>query len=156
MWERLFLSLAGAATSIIFVTTKHIFCHDKSMLVATKVCLLWQNIFVATKVFCDKYLSWQTCVCHDRSFVTTKDVFCHDKHMFVATKVSFLWQNFCCDKIMFVVIKVLSQKTCFVMTNTSFSQENFCRDKNNTCGSSRQYSPCCLVLPQSLHSHWMN
>ena len=31
------LSLAGAATSMIFVATKHIFCRDKSMLVATNV-----------------------------------------------------------------------------------------------------------------------
>ena len=31
------ISLAGAATSIIFVATKHIFCHNKSMLVATKL-----------------------------------------------------------------------------------------------------------------------
>ena len=30
------ISLAGAATSIIFVATKHAFCHDKSMLVVTK------------------------------------------------------------------------------------------------------------------------
>ena len=31
------VSLAGAAISIIFVATKHIFCHNKSMLVATKL-----------------------------------------------------------------------------------------------------------------------
>ena len=31
------VSLAGAATSIIFVATKHVFCGDKSVLVATKV-----------------------------------------------------------------------------------------------------------------------
>ena len=31
------LSLVGDATSINFVMTKHIFCHDKSMLVTTKV-----------------------------------------------------------------------------------------------------------------------
>ena len=37
------MSLAGAATSIIFVTTKHVFCRDKSMLVATKLCLSRQK-----------------------------------------------------------------------------------------------------------------
>ena len=52
-------SLAGAATSIIFVATKHVFRHDKSM-------------FVATKYFC-----------HDKTFVATN--ICCDKH-FVATK----------------------------------------------------------------------
>ena len=31
------VSLAGIATSIIFVATKHVFCCDKSMLVVTKV-----------------------------------------------------------------------------------------------------------------------
>ena len=30
------VSLSGAATSIIFVATKHVFCRDKSMLVETK------------------------------------------------------------------------------------------------------------------------
>ena len=40
------LPLAGVATSIIFVATKHVFCRDKSMLVATKVCL--SHTFAAT------------------------------------------------------------------------------------------------------------
>ena len=31
------VSLAGIATSITFVATKHVFCRDKSMLVVTKV-----------------------------------------------------------------------------------------------------------------------
>ena len=30
----------GAATSIIFVATKHVFCRDESMLVATKLMLV--------------------------------------------------------------------------------------------------------------------
>ena len=47
------LSLAGAATS-------YHFCRDKLVLVATKVCLSRQNIFVATKYFC-----------RDKSFVAT-------------------------------------------------------------------------------------
>ena len=115
-WER--VSLAGAATSIIFVTTKvlsqqtcvmtkHVFCCDKSMLVATtknvmtKWCLLQQN-------FChNKYLLRQTCVCHNK--------FCHDKHVFVATKVCLSWQTFCCDKIMLVATNICHDKT-FVAT----------------------------------------
>ena len=44
------LSLAGAATSISFVSTKNVSCRDKSMLVK-KLCLSWQNIFVATKLW---------------------------------------------------------------------------------------------------------
>ena len=79
------VSLAGAATSIIFVMTKHVFCRDKSRLetkifccdnffVATSVLLLWQKTcFVVTKVCLllqisvatsfvttDMRLSWQT------------------------------------------------------------------------------------------------
>ena len=104
------LSLAGAATSIIFVTTntflsrqtrvchnKHIFCHNKSMLVTTKL-LLPQN-----DVCRDKYLSWQKFL--------TKDVFCHDNHVCLSQ------QNFCEDKIMFVATKVLSRQKYFVATN---------------------------------------
>ena len=37
------LSLAGAATSMIFVATKHVFCRDKSMLVATNIFLSPKN-----------------------------------------------------------------------------------------------------------------
>ena len=55
--------MAGAATSVIFVATKHVFCRDKSMLVATK-----QDNFCRDK----------------RHFVRQK--FCPDKHTFVATK----------------------------------------------------------------------
>ena len=66
------LSLAGAATSIIFVATN--ICCDKTF-VTTKICLSWQAYFchdkrhVLSKQTC---LSWQTCVCHDNTFVTTK------------------------------------------------------------------------------------
>ena len=81
------LSLAGAATSIIFIVTKVLLWQNMSF-VATKVCLQQQkfchdkqfchdkvflsfvatNNFVTTKIF----LSWQTCVCHDKTFVATK------------------------------------------------------------------------------------
>ena len=101
-----------------FVTTKPVFCHDKSMLVVTKplsqVCrdksyvtrsiLLSRHVFAATKVC----LSWQNYVCRNNkiillwqkfcrdkhTFVMSKDTFCHDKHEFVVTKL-LLWQKWC-------------------------------------------------------------
>ena len=94
------LPLAGAATSIIFsqhfftfvatnmfVMTKRVFCHDKSMLVSTK-CLSWQ-----TQVCCDRYLllSRQKYVCHNKSFVVASILFSQQKKCFIATKW-YLWQ----------------------------------------------------------------
>ena len=72
------LSLAGAATSIIFVATKvlsrqtrvrhDVFCRDKTFL-ATK-------LFVATNM-----LSRQTRDTHStNTFIATKDVFCRDQN----------------------------------------------------------------------------
>ena len=66
------VSSAGAATSIIFVATKHVPCRDKSMLAATK------------------HLLRPTYFCRDKTFVTTnicrdKHV-CREKHTFVATE----------------------------------------------------------------------
>ena len=72
----------------VFVATKHVFYHDKSMLVTTKH-LSRQNyvcrdnhVFVTTKV----YLSRKARVCRDKSFVVTK-LFCRDKHTSVATSI---------------------------------------------------------------------
>ena len=59
----------------MFVVTKHIFCHDKSMLVATK--LYDKHIFVVTKVL--------------------------SSQIFVVTNRILLRQKFCCDKLTFVV-----------------------------------------------------
>ena len=56
------LSLAGAATSTIFVATKHVFCHEKSMLAATK--RLSRQNYALSRVCRDKH-----------TFVATKDVF---------------------------------------------------------------------------------
>ena len=62
------VSLAGAATSIIFVATKHVFCRYKSMFVATKVCLSRQNyVFVTTNV-----LSRQAYFCRDKRRVLSR------------------------------------------------------------------------------------
>ena len=123
------LSLVGAATSIIFVTTKvlswqthvchdknmfvvtkHIFCHDKSMLVVTKL-LLQQIYSCCNKLCCDKYLPQQTIL---------------------------PWQNFCSDKS-----KLVATNT-FVATKLLSQQTPVCRDKKrkkeeDTCASSRQW-----------------
>ena len=90
------LSLAGAATSVIFVMTKKKFM--------TKICSPQQNfrhnkiMFVVTKCFCfnTTFVMTNICTCLSRqffcrdkhAFVATKHVFCHNKHVFVATKVS--------------------------------------------------------------------
>ena len=61
----------------VFVTTKHIFCCDRSMLVVT-VCLLWQNyvchdILLSQQKTCFVCLSWQkwNCVWQKMCFVMT-------------------------------------------------------------------------------------
>ena len=93
-----YVSVSGAATSIIFVATK-VLSRQSTSFIATKLGLSRQNVlsrrtFVATKQrFClDKH-----------TFVATKDVVCRGKHVFVATKVchdkSFIVTNICCDKV---------------------------------------------------------
>ena len=135
------ISVAGAATSFfvfvfistnvlsretrvcrdkhVYITTKHVFCRDKSMLVATK--LHDKIMFVMTK-----RLSRQTFV-----FVSTKDVsrqayFCRNKRrvcvfrnksMLVATKALSRQTRICCNK------NILSRQT-------AFSRHNFCQDKH--------------------------
>ena len=99
------LSLAGDATSIIFVATKPLsgrtrVCRDKSMLAATKLLSRHRSMFVATKYFC-----------RDKTFVVRN--FCRDKHVFVEADI------------------LLSiQKMKFVVTKVSLSRQNFCRDKH--------------------------
>ena len=79
-----------------FVTTKHVNCYEKSMLVTTKL-LLWQTYFVATNIFCCK-------------------------KSFVATSMILSWKKFCCDKLTFVTANMclLWQNTSFVVTNVSW------------------------------------
>ena len=131
-WYR--LSLAGAATSIIFVVTKHVFCRYKSVFVATKL-LLWQTCFCRNKYnFCrDKFTSITTNI-----FVATKHVFCCDKNMlvmikvlsrqkfllqqkyFVATNIIMLWQKCCCSKNAFVASKDVWQLSPMKQTSTVY------------------------------------
>ena len=101
--QRLRLSLAGAATSIIFVATKDVFfvCFfsDKHMFVATKHVFVATNIFfslqtfVATKVTkkLQKFCRDKTCFSRQNtSFVATKiNMFFRGSNTFVATKAVF-------------------------------------------------------------------
>ena len=95
-----FLSLAGAAISIIFVATKVLSLQNTSF-VATKVCLPPQNVcrdkimFVATKhLSCQIFVATNTCLSRQMFCRTSillsrqKKVFCRNnsKFMFVATK----------------------------------------------------------------------
>ena len=160
------LSLAGAATSIIFGTTSVV---TNTCLFCDKTCLLSQQMFCHDKHIFVIYLR-QTNICHDKhNFVTTKVMswqayFCCDKHMFLATKhifcrdtkVCLSQQHFCCDKHVsyllwqkyFDMTKIRQKfccdkhtfvMTCFVATNTCLSRQNICRTKNDTCGSSHQW-----------------
>ena len=61
-----------------FVMTKHVFCHDKNMLVAT-------NILVMTKL-----LSWQTHVCHNKTHLLLRE-----SRLVAAKHVGFLLLLFC-------------------------------------------------------------
>ena len=68
---RLTLSLAGAATSIILVATKHVFCRDKNMLAVTNV-LSRQNYVCRDKIFLSRQTSRQ-------KFCLRQAYFCRDK-----------------------------------------------------------------------------
>ena len=100
------LSLVGAASSIVFVVTKHVFCHNKSMLVVTKVLsqikirLLRQNFCVTTNI------------------ILSQQKFCYDKHTFVAPK-----DMFCCDKLVFAVTKVSFMKSILLLQCMPMTQE---------------------------------
>ena len=105
---QLLLSLAGAATSIIFVATKVFVVTN--MFVMTNTCLSWQK-----KIFChntyachDKYLLWRKFCCDMLTFVVTS-VFVTTKHLFCLDKSLLSWQSMlvttkivCCDKYNFV------------------------------------------------------
>ena len=68
------------ATNIVFVITKHVFCHEIKYACCDKTCcdkrvcrdksFVTTNNFLMTKVYHDK-----------PTFVMTKDVFFHDKHV---------------------------------------------------------------------------
>ena len=122
------LSLAGAATSIIFV-----FCCDKSLLQHKFCCnknILLRQLFVVTNILLTRQtyscLLRQKYACCDKSMFVATNICCNKS--FVMTNTCLLQQTyFCCNKHILVV-------TCFVMTNTHFLQliccdKCVCRDK---------------------------
>ena len=147
MLSGILLSLAGAATSIIFVTTKvlsqqiHLclLSRQNTSFVVTKVCLSRQNFCLNKIMFVTtKHLLGQTCVCHNKTFVMTTILLLQQKMCFVMTYTCLLQQKYaCCDKT-FVATKLclswqkffvtkyyvvtsillLRQKTCFVSRQT--------------------------------------
>ena len=75
-----------------FCCDKHVFCHDKSMLAATKL-LSWQNCLSWQKFCCN------TNICHDKHvFVATSILLLRQKTCFVMTNACLSQQNFCHDK----------------------------------------------------------
>ena len=92
----------------VFVTTKHVFCGDKSMLVTT-TCLLRHN-FVATGIL---MLGQKTCFVMTNTCLSRQKYACHDKIIFVVTKsyvatnIIFSRQNFSHDKPTFVTTKMI-------------------------------------------------
>ena len=148
---------------IIPASTKNKLSQQAKVLLQ-KICLSWQNIFVATKLS-----QTEPNICHDKcNFVATKVLsqqayFCHDKHVSVTSK-----HIFCCNKSMPVTTNVRHNKT-FVVTNIILTkklswQASFChnkrcvlswqiwvwRDKNFIYGSFHQWQqdPTTAALPQ--------
>ena len=83
----------------MFVATKHIFCHDKSMLVMTKLCN--KHIFVVTKIL--------------------------SSQIFVATNRILLWQKFCCDKLTFVAANMFLLRRKYACRDKPFVVTNMCK-----------------------------
>ena len=93
--DRCKLSLAGSATSIIFVATKVLSQQS------------WQTCVYRDKT---RLLSWQKYACHDKHIFVMTNICCN-KHNFAVTK-----HVFCRDESMLVATKRL-QKMCFIATN---------------------------------------
>ena len=139
-----YVSLVGAATSMIFVMTKVLSCQH--VLVA---CLMRQTCVCCSKTH-DKthVLSRQKYACRDKTFATTNISLL--QQIFVMTNIILLrqvlsrqayfcsdkthllsWQKYAChDKHVFVAtyicvyVCVLSQQKYFVMTNIILSWQN--------------------------------
>ena len=119
-WRLITTSIIFVATKKkkMFVATKHVFCHDKSKLVATK--LLSRQIFVAIKILLSRQ---KTC--------------------FVATNTCLSRQKYACRiktivGTMFVETIVLSRQALFDETKDVFCRDKHMTKENYTCGSSRQ------------------
>ena len=141
-----YLSLAGAATSIIFVATNMCLPRQSSSFAAIKVCLSRQNYVCRDKRLLRSkrvFFSLQNLCLDKHTFVATKGVFCRDKHVLVESKLSLSRQNYVgatntyCDKSFFTT-KVLSRQAYFcrvkrrgLSRQTRVSRQNICRDKND-------------------------
>ena len=85
------LSLAGAATTIIFAATKVLsrqtgVCRDKARLLSRQAFLSRKTYFI-TKIFS-----------RDKSYVPARIFLSRQKTCFVATNACLSWKKFCCDK----------------------------------------------------------
>ena len=87
----------------VFVATKHVFCHDRNMLVTTKY------------FYCDKYLLKQKYVFVARKLYKYHS--CRNKNVFVATNVILL-TYFCRDKT-----RILSRQTRVFRNKTFVAAE---------------------------------
>ena len=151
------MSLAGAATSIIFVATevrlpRQTFCCDEIMFVATK--LLMQQIFVLTNMC----LSRQAYFCCDkgRVFFATNaclsQMFCHNKNTSVTTKPLSQQAYFCCDKGRVFLRQTRVCHKCSVTTKIHLSQQNLCHKKHTFVGTKMilwQLQPMIRKSPQN-------
>ena len=152
----------GAATSIIFVmtkllfvATKHVFCHYKSMLVVTKV-LPWQTFFVMTNVLSQQIfvmtkvvmtnllLSRQTCVCHDKTCVLSRQKYCCHDITVVVTNMCLSWHSFVATKV--VATSILLSNTCLSWQNMSFVMTKVCLLWHNSCCDKHAFVVTNIVL----------
>ena len=105
------LPLAGAATSIMFVATKHVFRRDKSMLAATK------------------HLSRQIYVCREKIFLSR--FLCLLRQKFVFVVVFVVTSILLSRQSKLVGIKNLSVQKC--------GSAYFCRDKRRVFFATNTY-----------------
>ena len=97
-------------------TTKHVFCRDKSMLIAIKLCLWQQNISVATKRFSRQiFVCSDRIVCPDFFWIFFLQIVTHThtqkkkkkKKVFVATSILLSLQKTCiCRDKTFLATKI--------------------------------------------------
>ena len=156
-----FVSFAGAATSIILVTTKDVFCRDKSMLVMTKLlCLLRQNILLQQKYF----VATKLCLLQQAYFCCNKRRVCCNK-TFVATKMILVAApaNDCFEQSLLSLL--CASRVGFVQQHSPLLRESRVGFRQQTGFGSKvlldvvqsqfysvTFSPTCLSLGQILFS----
>ena len=117
------VSLAGAATSIIFVATMTCLSQQNTSFVMTKVCLSRQNFSRAKHIFVEtKHLSRQ---CLTKGFVATSLLLSRQTHVSRYKK-----KVFCRDKSMLVFVSSnIYRDKSFATTKRLSCQAYICRDK---------------------------